>query len=418
MARTAEATELMLRFAERTGLTASAAAAAARPPQRYLWTDAFAVCNLVALGRLDLAEALVTQVHDTLGRHRADDPDGGRAGRRLAPADDARPTRGGLRIGKPLPERPRPAAGADEEDDEMEWERDGQYFHYLTRWAHALDRVCRATGDPRYAAWSRDLMCAAHAAFVVPPPPPSSGGGGKARQRAPAGRMYWKMSVDLARPAVRSQGQHDPLDGLVTCLQLQDTAAQLGDAGADAATAGVECARRDFEAMVRGGGRGSMATGDALGVGGLLTDACRLDQILGRHPPQAQLEEQYRDVRDAVWRAGVAGVAAVVASRQLDRPPARRLAFRELGMAIGLAAVTHGWARPRGEVKEGEVVKNFGEVRDAIEDCWLRPENRAVEAWGEHRDINEVMLATCLVPQGYLLLPALRLRRQHLDSSS
>jgi hypothetical protein len=44
---------------------------------------------------------------------------------------------GGLRIGKPLKER-----GANEPIDEsLEWDRDGQYFHYLTKWMHAL---CRA----------------------------------------------------------------------------------------------------------------------------------------------------------------------------------------------------------------------------------------------------------------------------------
>ena len=43
--RIAEAAELMLGFAERTGI------ADGRPPRRYLWTDAFAVCNFLALAR-------------------------------------------------------------------------------------------------------------------------------------------------------------------------------------------------------------------------------------------------------------------------------------------------------------------------------------------------------------------------------
>jgi len=38
-----EATSLMLGFAERTGLIGDG------PQQRYLWTDAFAVCNFLAL---------------------------------------------------------------------------------------------------------------------------------------------------------------------------------------------------------------------------------------------------------------------------------------------------------------------------------------------------------------------------------
>jgi hypothetical protein len=36
----------MHRFAERTGL------GSAQTPRRYLWTDAFAVCNLLALERV------------------------------------------------------------------------------------------------------------------------------------------------------------------------------------------------------------------------------------------------------------------------------------------------------------------------------------------------------------------------------
>jgi hypothetical protein len=38
--------DIMLEFAERTGLTASR-----NPPRRYLWTDAFAVCNFLELHR-------------------------------------------------------------------------------------------------------------------------------------------------------------------------------------------------------------------------------------------------------------------------------------------------------------------------------------------------------------------------------
>ena len=45
--------------------------------------------------------------------------------------------------------------------------------------------------------------------------------------------MYWKMSIDLTRPQVSSMGQHDPLDGYITTVQLRTTAASLP--GADGA---------------------------------------------------------------------------------------------------------------------------------------------------------------------------------------
>jgi hypothetical protein len=63
----AEATVLMRAFAERTGLTSG------KPPDRYLWTDAFAVCNFLGLGRtsdselLEVALQLVQQTHEVLG---------------------------------------------------------------------------------------------------------------------------------------------------------------------------------------------------------------------------------------------------------------------------------------------------------------------------------------------------------------
>jgi hypothetical protein len=65
----------MTEFAHLTGLTGRQA------PKRYLWTDAFAVCNFLELYRqtgeaatMALARRLVDQVHRTLGRHQADDP--------------------------------------------------------------------------------------------------------------------------------------------------------------------------------------------------------------------------------------------------------------------------------------------------------------------------------------------------------
>ena len=74
-ARISQARALMLRFVDRTGVTGDGA------PRRYLWTDAFAVCNALALWEATgdarfrtLASTLVDQVHAVLGRHRPDDP--------------------------------------------------------------------------------------------------------------------------------------------------------------------------------------------------------------------------------------------------------------------------------------------------------------------------------------------------------
>jgi len=122
--------DLMTDFAERTGLFGEGA------PTRYLWTDAFAVCNLLELEQRtgdkayrELALRLVDQVHQVLGRHRPDDPKEGWISGLNEEEGKRHPTKGGLRIGKAQGER-----RADEPIDErLEWDRDGQYFHYLTK---------------------------------------------------------------------------------------------------------------------------------------------------------------------------------------------------------------------------------------------------------------------------------------------
>ena len=44
----------------------------------------------------------------------------------------------------------------------------------------------------------------------------------------------------------------------------------------------------------------------------------------------------------------------------------------------------------------------FGPVAEAIEDFWLDPQNTEGPTWTEHREINMVMLAASLSPDGYL----------------
>ena len=97
---TALARELMEEFAAATGLVGSA------PRRRYLWTDAFAVCNFLGLHReagdgrwLDLALRLVDQVHKILGRHRDDDARTGWICGLEGDEAELHPTIGGLRIG-------------------------------------------------------------------------------------------------------------------------------------------------------------------------------------------------------------------------------------------------------------------------------------------------------------------------------
>jgi hypothetical protein len=362
------ARELMQGFAERTGLVGG------RPPKRYLWTDAFAVCNFLSLGRSELAMQLIDQVHSTLGRHRADDPRRGWLSGLEPAVAEAHPTVGGLRIGKELPER-----GTGEPfDDRLEWNRDGQYFHYLTKWMHALDQVAHWTGGPTFNLWARELAVAAHRAFTYTP------------EQAFAGerRMFWKMSLDLSRPVVASMGHHDPLDGHITCRQLQATAVSLGIANEGP---GLDDQAADFAAMIPS----ALSTQDPLGIGGLLADAWRVQQLTDDGAMDG------RALRDRLIDAALAGLSGDPVGG--SGTASSRLAFRELGLAIGLAALPLIGATGDGS-PQIERRRELVSLRMQIEDFWLRPAHQTTATWVEHQDINEVMLATSLVPSGYLTL--------------
>ena len=375
--RLTTAAQLMDGFAARTGLTSDA------PPRRYLWTDAFAVCNCLGLHRrtgaarwLECAGALIEQVHHVLGRHRPDDARTGWISG-LPEAEGARhPTIGGLRIGKPLPER----GPADVPDEWLDWERDGQYYHYLTRWLHALERAAAATGNRELLRYGVELASTAERAF--------------AHRAAGEGRLYWKLSIDLAQSVVATMGQHDPLDGLTATAALEALALAAG-----AGTLGPEL--RDLAAMCAGRG---WATRDALGIGMLLTDALLLARLAGRVPAVSD-ELLVRALRDAAR-----SLELVTTGRFLWGPAGDRLAFRELGLAIGLAAaerleqLREAGALPGGAVA-AEVVERLQRhvpLRAQLESFWLQPEHQVVDTWVEHEDINAVMLATSLLPDGYL----------------
>lgn len=113
--------------------------------KRYLWTDAYGLMLYVSLFRhfndkiyLDKSELLVKNVKSILGRKK------------------------GFRIG---------------EDPE----RDGQYFHYLTKWMYALNELGRLI--PKYHHEAVQLAKDVHPHFFVP----NIG-------------MIWKMEEDLSKP--------------------------------------------------------------------------------------------------------------------------------------------------------------------------------------------------------------------------
>lgn len=376
----------MNEFAGTTGLSNGK-----ESPRRYLWTDAFAVCNYLTLYRrsgderyLRLALDLIDQAHAVLGRHREDDPRRGW----ISGFDDAtggrHPTAGGLRIGKALNER----KADDDYDDRSEWDRDGQYFHYLTKWMHALARAGTATAEPRYIRWALELAIAAHAAFAYAP------------AKGDAKRMYWKMSIDLSRPLVPSMGLHDPLDAFVTYSELRHCGRKLAH---DAALPDMHEQIAEAAAMCEGV---DFATDDPLGIGGLLFDACRLTQMIVADGPNSLV------LLEALLRSSQHSLDAFLRRDTLHDPLRYRLAFRELGLSIGLRAVERIQdltQNNRGLFNDNlfrqiESLKTYEALIEPIERFWCDAAHQRSRSWQAHNDINMVMLATSLDPEEFLAL--------------
>jgi hypothetical protein len=82
-----------------------------------------------------------------------------------------------------------------------------------------------------------------------------------------------------------------------------------------------------------------LASADPLGIGGLLVDAFRLGQL--------ELKGAGRfDLIEPILDAAIAGIAHYLRQPDLRFPAAHRLGFRELGLAIGLAALERDeWQR-------------------------------------------------------------------------
>ena len=376
----------MAEYAERTGLSSSA-----QPPSRYLWTDAFAVCNYLELHRqtktkdhLETALCLVDQVHGILGRYSEDDHRKGWISGLAEQEGIRHPTRGGLRIGKKEIER-----RADEPFDErLEWDRDGQYFHYLTKWMQALDCVARTTGQSRYLQWALELAHAACNAFTYTP---------LAGLRK---RMYWKMSVDLSRPLVPSMGQHDPLDGLITCMQLQATVSGFEDITKECY---LDTEIAEFQFLCEGK---QWTTDDSLGIGGLLTDAFRLARLIIETNPSES------DRLASLLKDAEVGLNVFARKGALNLPANYRLAFRELGLSIGIRTINetqkivdqhrNRFSNARELLARLTGLSKFHRLARIIERFWLEPGHQQGSSWTEHLDINNVMLATSLAPNGYL----------------
>jgi hypothetical protein len=151
---------------------------------------------------------------------------------------------------------------------------------------------------------------------------------------------------------------------------------------------------------------GQWATADPLGIGGLLFDACRLCQLVDqRNGRELQLLEH-------VMQGSADGLMIMLKTGYLKRPVEHRLAFRELGLAIGLRAVPIiAWASQNETKAFGsrpallrliELLLTYERLSDEIIDLWHPFADDPDKSWRAHQDINEVMLATAIAPSTFL----------------
>jgi hypothetical protein len=205
------------------------------------------------------------------------------------------------------------------------------------------------------------------------------------------------MSIDLTRPQVHASGLADMLDGIATFASLEAALEQANMSDPVLAHASAE-----LRAMCDAAG--TFATVDPLALGGLLLDVSRLVRLaasgaLARDLAYDRLVERLLVDIDR-------GLEAFDRSGALFTATDRRLAFREFGLAIGLQSIGVMRVQAQGSsafvaaiAPRIDALARYVPLSERIERAWLEPSAQATEGWQSHIDINEVMLAACLLPE-------------------
>jgi hypothetical protein len=112
--------------------------------------------------------------------------------------------------------------------------------------------------------------------------------------------------------------------------------------------------------------------------------------------------------------ASLPGLESCARTNDLRLPAEYRLAFRELGLSIGLRAAeklrsfiekTPGLFKKKDPLHSRmKSLMQYAPLAETIETFWLERANRESGSWTAHREINMVMLATSLSPGAYLTL--------------
>lgn len=350
-------------YAKRSGITGNG-----DEKRRYLWTDAFALQSLFGLAQITGDDAyreqaihLIDLVHSHLGRFREDDPREGWISGLPEEEGKNHPTKGGLRIGKDLPER----KAGETYDAQLEWGRDGQYYHYLTKWISALLVAQRETGEEKYAHWAAELAEVSER-FIV--------------KKVGRKRMYWKMSTDLTRPLVDSMGAQDALEGAILCRKVLN--AYPHPSGT------LMAAIADMDEMCNGK---DWSTNDPLGLGGLLLNTARVSGFDKKDLP-ASIHA------DKLFKGALHGLQMYKAGNPMQKEAFERLAFRECGLSLGLRVME---GLPENSALNVKDLQVFFPLAEKIETFWAHPQYQKVHTWTEHLDINAISLASSLIAGHY-----------------
>jgi hypothetical protein len=351
-------------FARRTGLIGNDGDVS----RRYLWTDAYAVQTLLGLATVsekyeykEMALKLIHAVHYHLGRYRPDDVRAGWISGLSDNEGEKHPTIGGLRIGKRLPERTK----GELYEEPLEWERDGQYFHYLTRWINTLLYAAEQTDEQKYSIWAADCVLASQ----------------KFIEKADGNyKMNWKMNTDLTRPLVKSMGYHDPLEGLLCANSAKLAVPQKSKQ--------LDLLIEDFKILCK---ECDFSTDDTLGIGILLLNAKRAAEIVQRE----MVLPEY------AWPAKLLtycqyGLEKIDKSYK-NAPANGRLPFRECGLSLGLRVILQDKDIIRSVAPYIDTFEKYLPLADVIESFWLKPGNQTSTSWCEQEDINSVTLAASLL---------------------
>jgi len=190
------------------------------------------------------------------------------------------------------------------------------------------------------------------------------------------------------------------LDGFITFREAQHALAKLST---NAAEADLSSAIESLSALCQ---HKNWTTDDPLGLGGLLFDAGRLCQLLGT--------DQFDDIHllEEILEACRNGLTGLLVGRYLNQPVLHRLAFRELGLAIGLKAlpiISDAIKKDGGPFESRAAVQRivallfpYESLSEDIVSVWLPHAQDQDQIWKSHQDINDVMLATALIPDMFL----------------